>query len=778
MTSTGTIDWRRAIFWAFAVAALVTLLIGVDERFLFGHTGWCAARRAVAGRNFLKYGFLATHFGPVENYGIVTPGQFETYWHHPSGTHLLIGLSFRLLGVGEWQARLVPVLLMLGCFGCFHALARRWWRGYGLVAALAFFITMPMLGYYGPFVNQEALTLLAMLASTVLYVRWREAPSGRRAALAAAAAFLAAWSDWPWLVWAFGLALVELGRLARARRLDLRWLAPFSAAVLLGVLGVVTHLVLIEQAGHPGDPVDPVEGFKHIFGFRTGGEGESLGSVLAAGGHRWVELFTPGLIAAGLLWLPVAALDLCRRRATLRHAVAALSLAVGVVWVVVFRQGARIHEFWPLYAAPFFIIAAADLVERLGDLMAPRRWAHLRPLRAATGVLLVALIAAQAATGYAGILGRHRQPDRDNAHEGEDWRLRHTLLGEWLGANTEPDAHVAFQSEILASHFQVGFYADRAQKTFAMHESSRRLHVKEPWTWAVLDLRTLPQMAQTSVLRDVVRQHPVTVLAGFVIADLSERVETPRVTYLDVRSRPPTLLHRWLVSTIYAPFDIVADPLLAAAFLLDTGYRDEALEAYGRVATMPDDLRHRIADHNLAIEAHLEPEPPEGWLPRFLGLPAELDEPPVFGDRVTMLGARAAYTWRLGVVCDAVYRVDETLDRGWRAFIHRAAASIDEPDKRDIVAPQSVRIFPASEAWRPGQLLHLHRYFGLNRQQTGVDVRWGFWHEPTGPDSEQFLRVGGHNHLTTRAVDEIPYRPPPWFLRWLDFRWIEQEDTT
>ena len=120
---------------------LFVSLQSVGEDFLYGHKGWCAARRAVAGQNFVRHGFVATRFGPVENLApTAQPKAFKHYWHHPVGIHLLVGASFSVLGIGEWQARLVPILLMLACFLLFADLARRWWpKGPGRWAAMVFF---------------------------------------------------------------------------------------------------------------------------------------------------------------------------------------------------------------------------------------------------------------------------------------------------------------------------------------------------------------------------------------------------------------------------------------------------------------------------------------------------------------------------------------------------------------------------------------------------------------------------------------------------------------
>ena len=53
---TGT-RWQKVALAACFGLSLAVNLQSVNEDFLYGHKGWCAARRAVAGRNFVRHGF-------------------------------------------------------------------------------------------------------------------------------------------------------------------------------------------------------------------------------------------------------------------------------------------------------------------------------------------------------------------------------------------------------------------------------------------------------------------------------------------------------------------------------------------------------------------------------------------------------------------------------------------------------------------------------------------------------------------------------------------------
>lgn len=761
---------RRLAIGACVALALFVYLAGIGEAFLYGHQGWCAARRSVAGQNFVRHGFVETKFGPVENFGPAEPEEFTTYWHHPDGIHLLIGASFTAFGVGELQARAVPAALMLLCFLLFWRLSQRWWSGVGRWAARVAFLTTPMLGYYGPFVNQEVLVLTVALAAVWLWTRWREAPADSRwrwALWSAALAVVAAWSDWPWFVFAFGLATVELGRLliTPPGSRDVRWLLAFSPAVLVGLAGVVLHLVAIQGAA------DPIAGFKTIFGDRSGGAQSSLGGLVGAAGHWWVDLFTPTLVSAGALWLLLVCADVWRRRFATRHAVALVFLAVGLIWVVVFRQGARIHEYWPFYAAVYFVIAGADLAGRLWSWLiavTPGPWG-----RRAAGVLVVALIALQGGAGLAGVMSHHRRPDRNN-FESDDYRYRQVVLGRWIAEHTEPADRVAFHDAIIGNtKFQLGFYSARNRSSHKI--DGRRRSFRPPRrALAVIDLRRAPQISLRPILEDWARHHPITVLEDFAIADLRRRVDAPEVTWLTRRERLPTPLFVWLESSVYRPGELARDPVLEAELLRALGQDELALQRYATAEAMPGDLRHRVADHNLARLAGLDPDP-TAWLAADTGLPPDREGPIPFGDALELVGLRGVTPGRTRYVLEAVFRVLEPPGPGWRPFADRLSRHVAEPDD-ERKRPLGVRALPPSGRWRAGDLAYVRIFVSLHQDHDSFELLFGFWRPVRDKrGKKEHLVVGSERGLRVPLDGVEPLPAWPAWMSWLDPHGIAKE---
>ncbi len=78
------------------------------------HNGWGGAFYSNIARNYLRYGYGETHFAPVVNTGIVPARRHVYYLTHPPGIGWLVSVCFRLLGIHEWAARLVPLVFSLG----------------------------------------------------------------------------------------------------------------------------------------------------------------------------------------------------------------------------------------------------------------------------------------------------------------------------------------------------------------------------------------------------------------------------------------------------------------------------------------------------------------------------------------------------------------------------------------------------------------------------------------------------------------------------------------
>lgn len=336
---------------------------GLDGTFRSGFLGANPARYAIAGRNYDRHGFTA-HLGAAD----FTPGAAADrppalYLHHPPGAPLLVGLSFRLLGVSERSATLPFYVVGLLALLVLYGLARRCLTGVGAGAAVAMAAAAPMTGVYGGHVDpQGPLLVIFLLAAVWLHLRARASGSARDRWLAALAILGGLLVDWPAGSLALFLALLSLRDGGDGARVGGRraWHLPTLAGLFF--LGYLAWMVAIGCS--------PIEDLLKAAGVRTAlplAEASTAQVAAQAGraGGWFVTMMTPPLLGlAGLGLLPWIRRRAARPTGDLEVAAVALG-ATGLLHVMMFPQGALIHDYWTFLLLPPLALLAGAAVEAL-----------------------------------------------------------------------------------------------------------------------------------------------------------------------------------------------------------------------------------------------------------------------------------------------------------------------------------------------------------------------------------------------------------------------------
>jgi len=140
------------------------LNIHSDKPF-WGIHDWNGARNSNIARNYLRYGLVETKLGQIENSGFTNHQNYVYYTHFPPVLTLLMAGSFRVFGVTEWAARLIPILSTCGVMVLIFLIGEliiNW--ELGLVAALLSLAT-PLVLYFGKNPVQEPLVVFFVLLS-------------------------------------------------------------------------------------------------------------------------------------------------------------------------------------------------------------------------------------------------------------------------------------------------------------------------------------------------------------------------------------------------------------------------------------------------------------------------------------------------------------------------------------------------------------------------------------------------------------------------------------
>lgn len=336
----------------------------LEGPFRLGFQHHNAARYAIQGRNYVRHGFTENLLAPDYTPGARKPAaERALYLHHPPLTPLVVGASFTLLGENEKNAQLP--FFVLGIFAplAMFVLGRRVLRSGGAALAAAFVAIPPLGTIYGGHVDpQGPIVVISVILSTWAYVRFRSSRRASDLLLVAGFAAVGLLSDWsaayPLGVIAFAETFLPGG--TRDRRV---WLLP-----LLPVGFFLAYLSWIEAMGRsPSVELFTGAGTRTLHGILRE-SGVDLFAALSNFGVNVRRMFTGGLLLLAL----VGAFVLLRARRDSsasdpyagRFAFVVLVLS-GVSHVLLFPQGALIHDYWTYLLLPPAALAAAAFVDAI-----------------------------------------------------------------------------------------------------------------------------------------------------------------------------------------------------------------------------------------------------------------------------------------------------------------------------------------------------------------------------------------------------------------------------
>jgi len=362
--------YRIAIFAALLAAAAVLRLWDFAAPWTDDLRGWSGSFYGNIARNYDNFGYAETKCAPVRSVNAPDSAHFEYYLDHPPMTGWLVSLSFRVFGYHEWAARLVPVLCSIGGLILLWLIMRRFWKPRTALIAMAFAAVAPMAAYYGSFVDvQGPILFFFVLLALHLYLRFDERRTWGRWLCVLAAFFVAALADWP-AYYLVPLVLVHhFFSQAQPRRQWRIILLPLLALAVLA--GFVAYINWVQYGSASFDISDMLLWFEHravSTAHEGSGEDSWLGTIL----WNLRVMFTLPLLvvaATGLLFYILRILGGERDRG---DGVLAMLLAFGLLHIVIFRQGAYVHEFWGYYLYPAVVVLAAMCIVKMGEIFSSK----------------------------------------------------------------------------------------------------------------------------------------------------------------------------------------------------------------------------------------------------------------------------------------------------------------------------------------------------------------------------------------------------------------------
>lgn len=500
---------------------------GICEYYLIGHHGWAGAMRSIIGRNYSRYGLAATSGKPIRDTGPINDMQkARVHWHHPPGAHLAVGLSFAILGEHEASARLVPVLAALLSFVLLFMIVR---RRYGPVAALASvgcFALLPMQVEYGKLINYEPLVTTMVLLAIECLDRMRITGKKGRAewllvAVTCLAICAAGFIDWP----AFFFTLL-FGFDALLRRPRKPWV--FLA---VGLSSALMLALLLWWLSHE----EGIEGFKRIFLWRGGiTKKVTYIALFKVTAERLWDYFGLVPLVAGGLWITLSA-------ARLRlDPVVAIFLLGNLFYILVFKQAAKVHNFFIYFITPAVAMAAGVGIVEILSRITQRR------IQIAAAVYVCALFLYTDLTTLPITHKRsysvrpHLQPSRGFPKDG---RLDQIIVARFINEITDEDDLVIFHRTIHPT-VQMYYYIDRP------HAGSRSNRPPAGTRLFVAAQRTFHEKARD----ELSAEYALYRIFGYLIFDMEEK--GPAIRTVRFEEHPFTFTHWYFKSSFYPPHEI------------------------------------------------------------------------------------------------------------------------------------------------------------------------------------------------------------------------------
>ncbi|MDZ4763088.1 MAG: glycosyltransferase family 39 protein [Chloroflexota bacterium] len=327
-----------------------------------GHQDENGAWMSTAIRNFQQVGFGTLNGMIVLNtVPFDADAPYTPYVNHPPLPVWLPTAFVLAIGYDEAIVRFVFACTTLISFAVLYTLTRRLFDQQTALWAVVLYAFTPMIAYFGRMPDHEAPALLLLLLFTLALLRWRRRPLAARWGVAAVLMVLIAWTAWG--------GLIVAGMLCSALFIG------GNRRAALGLIGVATAAVIGLMAYYIINYPDTMSTIIDSFSlrssdqsFRAGSESFTWIGYSARMGVRWLTLFTPGTFFLALL----GAVWLARRDHQARAWIFAW-LVGGLIFIIIFRNGSYVHDYYLIYTFPPLAILAAARLTRRGA-----RW--LRPV--------------------------------------------------------------------------------------------------------------------------------------------------------------------------------------------------------------------------------------------------------------------------------------------------------------------------------------------------------------------------------------------------------------
>lgn len=337
------------------IFAGILFSINLNKPFI-GHHDWNGVWYSNFARNFTKYGLIKTKLGSVMNYDLAERQEFKFFTHYPPLLPILMYLSFRIFGVHEWSARIVPLIFSLGTITAIYFLGIRVFDIKTAILASSIASIFPIMIYFGKMPVQEVLVLGPVLLSIILYFNFQKNGTTKNLLILIVSlsfSHLINWSAY-YVTPLFFIHYLFFGKSKNKFKIAL--IFPVFSFIMFFVHILHTFVLTGEFFG--GGIIDTLL-------FRLNISQKPLDYTVIKFIILQARLLTiyfskPILILSLIAVFWIAREFFSKRKVSLQGQLLIMLGAFGIIHNAVFRNMAFIHDYMIIYALPFFALSASS----------------------------------------------------------------------------------------------------------------------------------------------------------------------------------------------------------------------------------------------------------------------------------------------------------------------------------------------------------------------------------------------------------------------------------
>ncbi len=693
--------WIVLIGALFAVYMLFSLA-NTAQDWLFHHQGWAGARRSHNAQNYLRYGYIDSKLGTMDNLGEHygkdgKADRYDYYWHHPPMTNLILSVVFKTFGEGPAKARLTMAALSWAALLFLFFGFRKIWGYDKTFFSLLYLTFIPIYSTYLNFVNYEMVIFASMAGMIFFYERYLVKPRPAYAAMIFLFMFTGCFTDYPMFPFLFFFWLFTgIARLSHDRK-NWKFHLVFVLAVFITLALVVWHLKGMQ---------DSWKSFFNLFQGRhkMGGSGIVPYKKLMNRWNYYYAFFTPMAYFLSSVYLVDLVGRLWKRRVDRGDGYIMSFAGTGLCYAIPLKSAAYIHEYTAWYMAPFFAFASGVGLVRLAKLFSR----FSRPV--SVGVLVLFGVAA-VAYGTPKFFVKRAHPiyeyskSIESMHSGTkfDYELDYDLAGLLVQKNSDPSEYVLVTAGGLRQEFH--YYIDRRFKSIPQEQFNSMLRTKKYGRYLVHT-----HHVDENFLAHLCKTYPFISYRHFYVFNLQR--DWDHCTVKRKVIHPRSDVARYFTSMVHGPYELVDDPEESLDLSLQWGKDDSVRYWKERIDPSREGLPAAVMRYNLLISQGKKAD---------LGEVAGYLRSPGKGNR---LGDFLWHGFRIDDLADGrkeltlVLSAQRRIAAGHWVFLYGLPRQ-EDLDLREELGETTLKILPKVPTfdWVPGRLYVVRRVLNLHRGQ-------------------------------------------------------------